>query len=89
VGAVKNETAKQHSKDCAEEVLVKDGEVTTEEEDEDSIVEEEDSIVEEEDNVVFDDDEDEHHSFRPMTQEYPDGEFTYYNGLQLMMKNQR
>jgi hypothetical protein len=41
VGAVKNETAKQHSKDCAEEVLVKDGEVTTEEEDEDSISSEE------------------------------------------------
>jgi hypothetical protein len=77
VGAVKNETAKQHSKDCVEEVLVKDGEVTTEEEDEDSIVEEEDSIVEEEeeDNVVFDDSEDED-SFGPMTQEYPDGEFT-------------
>jgi hypothetical protein len=68
VGAVKNETAKQHSKDCAEEVLVKDGEVTTEEEDEDS-------IVEEEDNIVLDDDEDED-SFGPMTQEYPDGEFT-------------
>jgi hypothetical protein len=68
VGAVKNEMAKQHSKDCAEEVLVKDGEVTTEEEDEDS-------IVEEEDNIVLDDDEDED-SFGPMTQEYPDGEFT-------------
>eukprot|EP00979_Chaetoceros_neogracilis_P007296 scaffold1523_cov259-Chaetoceros_neogracile.AAC.1 len=65
---------KQHSKDCAEEVLVKDGGLTTEEEDEDSIVEEMPNDHPEEDNV-FDDDEDDD-SFGPMTQEYPDGEFT-------------
>jgi hypothetical protein len=74
VGAAKNETAKQHSKDCAEEVLVKDGGLTTEEEEEDSIAEEMPHDHPEEDNV-FDDDEDDD-SFGPMTQEYPDGEFT-------------
>ena len=76
VGAAKNETAKQHSKDCAEEVLVKDGGLTTEEEDEeDSIVEEMPAHDHPEEDNVFDDDEDDD-SFGPMTQEYPDGEFT-------------
>jgi hypothetical protein len=75
VGAAKNETAKQHSKDCAEEVLVKDGGLTTEEEDEDSIVEETMPHDHPEEDNVFDDDEDDD-SFGPMTQEYPDGEFT-------------
>ena len=72
VVAVENETAKQNSKDCAEEVPVEDGEVT-EEEDEDSIAEMPHDHPEE-DNV-FDDDEDDD-SFRTMTQECPDGEFT-------------